>query len=153
MVGGVGRATTLDLEVATARRQAVHIPAHLVTAQGHEYIDSVWRVADWQRARDVRVNFSHRDYGTGISYVSIPSFTASPELTYSEVSGAQRANVLILDLRGNSGGWEETLPSFFGFFSDNPTVLGKVGSRFPSQDSVIKPRTSGFHRLLFLLVD
>jgi len=153
LVSRVVPATALDLEVATAGPHAVHIPAHLVTSQEHEYIESVWRVADWQRARDVRVNFSHRDYGTGISYVGIPSFTASPELTYSEVSGAQRANVLILDLRGNSGGWEETLTSFLGFFTDKPTVLGKVVSRSQSQDWVIKPRTSGFHGAIIVLVD
>ena len=145
----------LDLAVASsgAQPRTVHIPAHLITTQGHQYLDSVWRVADQQRARDIHVNFSHRDYENGVSYVGIPSFTASPEITYSEISRAKHAHALVLDLRGNGGGWEETLTAFLGFFADQPSVLAKKVSRFQSQDWMIKPGNSGFSGSVIVLVD
>jgi C-terminal processing protease CtpA/Prc len=148
-------AANLDLTVASAGAQprAVHIPAHIITTQQHQYIDSVWRVADQQRARDVRVNFSHKEYENDILYIAIPSFRASPNVTYSEISRAKNSRVLVLDLRRNLGGFEETVVGFLGFFTKQPTVLAKRVSRSQSQDVMVNPRNSGFGGSTIVLVD
>jgi C-terminal processing protease CtpA/Prc len=121
--------------------------------QEHQYLGSVWRVVDEQRARDVHVNFSHREYGGVASYVSIPSFTARPDVTYSAISGTKNARALILDLRGNAGGWEDTMMTFLGFFADVPDVLATKVSRSETADLRIKPRNSGFGGSIIVLVD
>jgi C-terminal processing protease CtpA/Prc len=155
IVRAVVPSTTLDLTVSSSGAQArtVQIPAHIITTQPHQYIDSVWRVADLQRARDVRVNFSHKEYENDISYVAIPSFRASPDVTYSEIEKAKHARVLVLDLRGNLGGFVETVVEFLGFFTDHPTVLAKKVSRSQSQDLMVNPRNSGFGGSTIVLVD
>jgi C-terminal processing protease CtpA/Prc len=155
LVTSVVPATALELTFAGlgAQHQTLHIPANVITAQEHLYIDSVWRVADQQRARDIRVNFSHKDYENGVSYVGIPSFLASPEVTYSEISRARHAQALILDLRGNGGGWQESLTALLGFFTEQPDVIAKRVMRSESQDLIIKPRNSGFRGSTIVLVD
>ena len=155
IVTAIAPSTAVDLVVVPPGTQAraVHIPAHLVTTQQHRYIDSVWRVADQQRARDVRVNFLHKEYDGKVSYIAIPSFTASQEVTYSEIERAKHARVLVLDLRGNHGGFLETVVGFLGFFTDHSTVLAKRVSRSPSQDLMINPRNSGFGGSTIILVD
>lgn len=148
-------AATLEAEVISPGGQArtLHIPAHMISRREHQYIDDVFRVADAQRARDVRVNFSYKDYDDGIAYVKIPSFDDRPELTYSAVKKAQHARVLVLDLRGNGGGWRETLLSFLGFFNRQPQLLMKRVLRSQTQDEIIKPQQSGFDGSIIVLVD
>ncbi len=148
-------ATAVDLETITSEGQAnkVHIPAHMIVAQEHQYLDSVWRVADQQRARDVHVTFSHKDYGEGITYVGIPSFAGSPDATYSAIKKAEHSRALVLDLRGNHGGWTDTLLAFLSFFNAQPQVLAKRVLRSQSEDLTIKPRPSEFGGSIVVLVD
>jgi C-terminal processing protease CtpA/Prc len=148
-------ANALELETITSDGQSrkVHIPAHMILAQEHQYLDSVWRVADQQHARDVRVPFSNKDYGDGVTYVGIPSFQGSPEGTYSAIKKAEHSRALVLDLRGNGGGWRDTLLAFLGFFSQRPQVLAKRMLRTQSEDLTIKPQYSGFDASVVVLVD
>jgi carboxyl-terminal processing protease len=101
----------------------------------------------------VHVNFSHKEYGNGLVYVKIPSFTAPPDVTFSEINRARLARALILDLRGNPGGWKETVMSFLGFFADQPEVLAKRISRSQTYDLEIRPRNTEFHGSITVLVD
>jgi len=155
LVTAVVPANALEIAVASSGPQPrlVHIPARVITTQEHQYIDSVFRVADQQRAMDAHPNFSHKEYANSTWYVRIPSFTASPDATFSEINKAQHAGALILDLRGNPGGWEETLLSFLSFFAERPEILGRRVSRSPTQDVAIKARNSGFRGSITILVD
>jgi carboxyl-terminal processing protease len=83
----------------------------------------------------------------------VPSFNASPELTYSELNKARHADLLILDLREDIGGWEDSLTALSSFFINQPDLLAKKISRTQSQDWIIKPRDSGFHGSIIVLVD
>jgi len=151
----IAPAASLDLTLASTGPQprAVHISARLTTTQQHQYIDSVFRVADQQRARDVRVNFAYKEYENDISYVAIPSFRASPDVTYSGISRAKHSRVVVLDLRGNLGGFEETVVAFLSFFADRPTLLARKVSRSQSQDVMVNPSNSGFGGSTIVLVD
>lgn len=148
-------AAALDVDVVSPDGQSrtLRIPAHMNTRREHQYIDDVFRVADAQRAKDVRVNFSYKDYGDGIAYVSVPSFGDRPDRTYSAVKRAEQAHVLVLDLRGNGGGWRETLLSFLGFFNRQPELLMKRVLRSQTEDEIIKPQQSGFDGSIIVLVD
>ena len=155
LVTAVVPANAMEVAVASSGPQPrlVHIAARVITMQEHQYLDSVFRVADQQRAMDAHPNFSHKEYENGTWYVRIPSFTASPDATLSEINKAQHAPALILDLRGNPGGWEETLLSFLSFFAEQPELLARRVSRSPIQDIAIRPRTSGFRGSITILVD
>jgi C-terminal processing protease CtpA/Prc len=61
--------------------------------------------------------------------------------------------MLVLDLRGNAGGWEETLVAFLGFFTERREVLAKRISRSQTQEVEIKARNPGFHGSITVLVD
>ncbi len=155
LVTAVVPASSLDVAVASSGPQSrlVHIQARVITTQEHQYIDSVFRVADWQRAMDAHPNFLHKEFENGTFYVRIPSFTASPDATFSEINKAQHARALILDLRRNPGGSVETLLSFLSFFTEQPEVLARRVSRSPTQDVTIKPGKSGFRGPITILVD
>jgi carboxyl-terminal processing protease len=148
-------AAAIDVIVSSPNSQArtLHIPAHSILRQEHQYIDSVWRVADQQRAWDQRVEFHHKDYGNGIYYVAIPSFTAPPALTYSEVNKARNSRVLILDLRGDPGGWLETVLEFLSFFAEQPEVLAQAVSRTNAEQEDVKPSRSSYRGSIIVLVD
>jgi carboxyl-terminal processing protease len=147
--------TALDVEIISSGGQPrkIHVPAHMIITQELQYIDSVWRVADQQRARDVHLHFSYKDYGEGVDYVSIPSFAGRPDATYSAVKPAEHARALVLDLRGNNGGWADTLLAFLGFFSAQPRLLARKVLRSQSEDLTIKPHFSGFDGPIVVLVD
>jgi C-terminal processing protease CtpA/Prc len=155
LVTAVVPASSLEVSVASsgAHAHVVRVPAHVITMQEHQYIDSVFRVADRQRAMDAHPNFLHKEYENGTWYVRIPAFTASPDATFAEINRAQHARALILDLRGNPGGWEQTLLSFLGFFAEQPEVLARRVSRSPIQDVAIKPGKSGFSSSIIIMVD
>ena len=84
---------SLDVEVLPTGGQAhvIHLAARMVITQEHQYLDSVWRVADEQRGLDHRINFIQRDYGDGIRYVEIPTFGGTPDLMYSAIKNAERS--------------------------------------------------------------
>jgi C-terminal processing protease CtpA/Prc len=148
-------ANTLDVDVISSGGQShkLRITARMIVTQDLQYVDSVWRVADQRRARDVRVHFSHRDYGEGINYVSIPSFDATPDAAYSAIRQAEHARALVLDLRGNQGGLADTLLAFLGFFNAQPQLLARKVFRSQSEDLTIKPHSSGFDGSIVVLVD
>jgi tricorn protease len=147
-------ATTMDLETISSQGQArkIHIPAHMIATQEHQDLESVWRVADEQHARDVRVTFLIKDYGAGVTYVGAPSFGGAPDATYSAIKKAEHARALV-DLRGNHGGWIDTLLACLGFFNERPQVLAKKGLRSQSEDITIKSEHSGFDGSIVALVD
>ncbi len=154
IVTALAPATAVDLIVPSgAQARTVHVPARLITTSQHQSYIDVWRVADLQRARDVRVNFVHRDYENNTSYIAVPSFVTFPEVAYSEIEKAKYARVLILDLRGNRGGLLETVAEFLGFFTDHPAALAKKVSRSQCQDWMINPRNSGFRGSTIVMVD
>ncbi len=155
LIENVVPATALDIETISSGGQPrkLHIPAHMIITQEHQYLDSVWRAADRQRARDVHVHFSHKDYGEGVTYVVVPSFDGPPDATYSAVKEAEHSRALVLDLRGNHGGWGETLLAFLSFFSAQPRLLAKKVLRSQSEDLTIKPQYSGFNGSIVVLVD
>jgi len=151
----VAPAGALDLSVASpgVQPRAVHIPAKIITRQEHQYLDDVFRVADRQRAMDVHVDFSHKEYADGVWYARFPSFMTSSTVSFSEINKTRRARALVLDLRGNHGGLLEAMMAFLGFFADTPEVLAKRILRSSSQNMEIKPAHSGFHGPIIVLVD
>jgi C-terminal processing protease CtpA/Prc len=155
LIESVVPATSLDVEVLTpeSKTQTVHMSARMILTQEHQYIESVWRVADEQRARDAHVNFTYKDYGDGINYVAIPSFRGDPDSTYSAIKKAEHSRALVLDLRGNRGGYLDALLAFLGFFSEHAQPLAKKIHRSQSEDLLIKPRYSGFNGSVVALVD
>jgi len=145
----------LDVEVLPPGEQArtIRIPAHMIVTQAHQYLDNVFRAADMQRAMDVHVSFSHRDYGDGVTYIAVPRFTGQPDETYSAVKQAEHAHALILDLRGNPGGRIDTLLAFLGFFDEQPRLMAKRVLRSQSENWTVKPQYSGFNGSIVVLVD
>jgi C-terminal processing protease CtpA/Prc len=67
---------------------------------------------------------------------------------------ASKHKALILDLRGNGGGFEETLKKMIGYFFDHDVVLGEVKRRKESKPLKAKTRgTKAFAGKLVVLID
>jgi carboxyl-terminal processing protease len=67
---------------------------------------------------------------------------------------ASKHKALILDLRGNGGGFEETLKKMIGYFFDHDVVIGEIKRRKESKPLKAKTRgTKAFPGKLVVLVD
>ena len=89
----------------------------------------------------------------GIAYLRFPSFMASPTRAQSLIKKAEMASVLILDLRDNSGGREDTMKEMASHFLQRETDLVTGISRNKSETIVIKPRKPNLTAPIFVLVD
>jgi C-terminal processing protease CtpA/Prc len=111
----------------------------------------------WDLIRDSQ-NFEEDwytiNYKDGIGYAQLRGFTWEGEDLFTgliEKSGAKRA--LILDLRSNGGGYEDTLRKFAGQFTTSPVVLAKVVGRKKTEEIAVKPRKPYYEMPLYILVD
>jgi C-terminal processing protease CtpA/Prc len=85
-----------------------------------------------------------------IAYLQVPSFE-----TEEVFSGRKLENTkaIVLDLRGNPGGYLSTLANFAGRFETSSGVLEKEVSRNKTETTYIKPHGTTLRAPLFILLD
>jgi C-terminal processing protease CtpA/Prc len=84
----------------------------------------------------------------------MPSFDISPNSLGDVMSKARKYRTLILDLRGNSGGYEDTMLKLIGYFMDKDVRIGELVRRKERKPMVAKSMgTSAFTGRLVVLVD
>lgn len=84
----------------------------------------------------------------------MPSFDLEPQKVDSTVGRAKKHKALILDLRGNGGGAEETLLRMMSNFFDRDVKLGDIKRRKETKPLVAKTRGSEvFSGKLIVLMD
>ena len=110
----------------------------------------------WREEEDADVVNAHRFKGFGNELLvwKMPQFDLTKDGVDEMVDRAKNHKALILDLRGNSGGAEETLLRLIGNFSDHDLTVGEIKRRKETKPLVAKTRgNSGFKGQLVILVD
>lgn len=84
----------------------------------------------------------------------MPGFDMSPDQVDSAIGKAKKRKNLILDLRGNPGGYEETLLRLIGDLIDHDVKVGDLKRRKETKPMLAKTRGDGcFSGKLVVLVD
>lgn len=99
---------------------------------------------------------AHRftEFGSELLVWKMPHFDLTKDREDEMVDKAKKHKALILDLRGNGGGSEETLLRLIGNLSDHDVTVGEIKRRRETKPLIAKTRgASGFKGQLVILVD
>lgn len=95
-----------------------------------------------------------REFGNELMIWRMPQFNLTKEGVDVMVDKVKKHKALILDLRHNGGGAEETLLRLIGNFCDHDVAVGEVRRRKETKPLVAKTRgEGGFKGQLLILVD
>jgi carboxyl-terminal processing protease len=89
----------------------------------------------------------------GVAYLRFPSFMASTSKANSLLKQAASAASLVLDLREDGGGREDTMKDVLSHFFREPTPILTAISRDKKEEVVAKPREPYLAAPLFVLAD
>jgi len=109
---------------------------------------------DLIREYDKQQSWKYRSFKDGIGYVQIRAFEYNGVDFFNgliEKSAASKA--LIIDLRSNGGGAEDTLKNFVGNFEAGEITMGDMKGRKKDEPMVIKPRRPHYEMPLYILID
>lgn len=98
-------------------------------------------------------NPSITEEAEGIEYLKFPTFMIPPPKADSVLRQAKNASALILDLRNDGGGRDDTLQEMASHFFDQPTEVMLAVGRDKKEKLVVKPKHPEFTTPLFVLVD
>jgi len=117
---------------------------------GFDFYDLVRNAED-----DERVNV-HRlqEFGEDLFIWKMPQFDLEKEKVDEVMGKARKSKALIIDMRGNPGGYEETLLRLIGNLFDRDVKVGDIQRRKETKPLVAKTRGSDAYKgKLILLVD
>ncbi len=112
--------------------------------------------AYWRDLEDEARMNEHKfvEVGESVGIWRMPSFDLSEDNVDNMVNKVKKYKTLILDLRRNGGGSEETLLRLIGNFFDRDITVGKIKRRKEEKPLIAKTRgDSGFKNNLLVLVD
>jgi carboxyl-terminal processing protease len=89
----------------------------------------------------------------GIAYIRFPTFMVSAAVTDSLLRKTTEARALILDLRDDGGGREDTMRDMASHFFSEPTLMETGISRGKKEEVIAKPRGPNLTAPLFVLLD
>jgi C-terminal processing protease CtpA/Prc len=120
------------------------------------YVDFLELVRESENAERDRTR-SHRlhEEGAELAVWKMPAFNLEPAEVDSMMNRAAKSKALILDLRGNGGGYEVTLLRLIGNFFDADVRVGELQTRKESKPLVAKSRGGDgvYKGKLIVLVD
>jgi carboxyl-terminal processing protease len=88
-----------------------------------------------------------------VIYLTFPSFEVSASEVNSILKKAKAARALILDLRDDGGGREDTMKNMVGHFFAQPTRLCQAISRNKKEEIIATPKSPNLTTPLLVLVD
>jgi len=153
--------TTLSVVVQSPGAQPRRVEFNASTRQGKKLLlDVDSGMIDWFdliREQDEynKIN-EHRfkSYGDDLYIWKMPQFDLTPQTVNEFVERTNRCKTLIIDLRGNPGGYEETLLRLIGDLFEHDVKLGEIKRRDECKQLVAKTRGHDiFKGQLILLVD
>ena len=92
-------------------------------------------------------------FGDDLLVWKMPTFMLDPEKVNEAMDGARKHKALVIDLRGNGGGYLDTVTALLGSFFDRDVKVGDVKTRKEAKPIVAKTRGAAFKGALFVLVD
>ncbi len=143
--------TVVGLRTATGEVQEVKVSAteHPVNLlQPYSYADAINRM---DSSRDA-IHREIRESGD-VAIWKLPGFYLSLEDVEKEIGKARRHKALILDLRGNGGGSDETLHWLIGSLFDHDVKVGDRVGRSSTKPMIAKRQAHIFEGKLIVLVD
>ena len=112
------------------------------------------RIAREQEDAYILAAHRFKEFGRELIVWKMPHFDLTRDGVDEMVDKAKKHKALIVDLRGNSGGAEETLLRLIGNFSDHDITVGDIKRRKETKPLVAKTRGAGrFKGQLVILVD
>lgn len=145
--------TSLSVVVQSANEQPRKVEFNASTRRDNRSIDP----SDLIRAdlEDQRINpHAFKIFGDDLFVWKMPRFDQTEKQVNEFVKQANKTKSLILDLRGNHGGDEQTLLKLIGNLFDHDVKIGEIKSRSANEPFVAKTRGHDiFKGQLILLVD
>jgi C-terminal processing protease CtpA/Prc len=94
------------------------------------------------------------DFGDDLLVWKMPTFEMEPDKINEQMDRAGKKKTLVIDLRGNGGGYVSTLLALLGNFFDHDVKLGDVKSRKETKPLIARKRAGGgYAGKLIVLVD
>lgn len=124
--------------------------------QVFDLTDTIDLNAYWREQADEARMKEHTivEVGSDVAIWRMPSFDVSPDIVDDRIDRVKKFKTLILDLRRNGGGDEETLKRLVGNLFDRDITIGELKRRKETKPLVAKTRgDSGFKNNLIVLVD
>ena len=124
--------------------------------QVFDLTDTIDLNAYWREQADEARMKEHTivELGSDVAIWRMPSFDVSPDIVDDRIDRVKKFKTLILDLRRNGGGAEETLKRLVGNLFDRDITIGELKRRKETKPLVAKTRgDSGFKNNLIVLVD
>jgi C-terminal processing protease CtpA/Prc len=149
---------TLDILTPTGEQKKVVVNATLRTGKAIIDLTEGEGSADfWQLVRageeDDHLSRS-RYFQVGDTAIwRLPSFEVDPMDVAKALSKVSKSKNLVIDLRGNLGGYSDTLKELLGHFFDHEVKLGDLVTRKDSKPEMIKPRNPYYAGKVTVLVD
>jgi carboxyl-terminal processing protease len=113
--------------------------------------NDIW---DLIRELEKQESWHYRSFKDGIGYVQIRAFDYEHEDFFNSlIEKANATKTVILDLRSNGGGAEDTLKAFAGNFEGEQVVMGDIKGRKKDEQLVVKPRRPHYDMPMFILID
>jgi C-terminal processing protease CtpA/Prc len=154
----IRNAPALELMVQTDEEapRTVHLEAKKkVEAAVLDFSDfdkgDIW---DLIRELDKQESWKYRPFKDGIGYVQIREFEYEGEDFFNGlIEKANAKKAIIIDLRSNGGGAEDTLKSFAGNFESDQIVMGDIKGRKKDEQLIIKPKRPHYEMPMYILID
>jgi len=108
----------------------------------------IWRL--WNEFE--QVSFSCKLFDNKVGYLQVTTFDMNQMPQSQKFNETPRA--VVLDMRGNHGGFEDTLLEFAGHFEPEPTTMGNVVGRKKTEVLKVHPHKPSFAQVpVVVLVD
>ena len=138
------------------KQQELEVESKIV--QGKSVMDlgsgDLWDLMRQQESADRLTRDRFYEAGEDLLIWKMQSFDLEPHKVDSTVGRAKKRKALILDLRGNGGGYEETLVRMVANFFDRDIKLGDIKRRKETKPLVAKTRgENAFSGKLIVLID
>ena len=134
-----------ELEIASKVREGQKLLDLTNTVQLHDYIIQV-------QARDRLTRHRFQELGNELLIWKMPQFDLSDKELEGIMGRVKKFKTLILDMRGNGGGYVDTLRYMVGYFTGDTTKIGDVKER-KEMKPLMSKKAGAFEGKLIVLVD
>lgn len=134
----------LVLRTPRGQEHEVEIAARIIKGRERALLAGQAKLQDASRFHEI---------GTDVIIWKLPTFETDAKQIDDAMKRIQPFKALILDLRGNTGGYEEMLLRLLGYFFDREVKVGEMKRRKGNKPMVAKVRKEGVYsgRLLVLI--
>jgi len=143
--GGADRQLDVMAKVRTGKR--------VINLTGSGGGDDIWALIREAENEDRLHRHRYYEMGDELMIWKMPQFDLDASGLADLMGKAKKKKSLILDLRGNLGGAEETLKNLLGYFFDHDVKIANAKRRKETKELIAKGRSNCFKGKLVVLID